>query len=279
MSRPPKPSAADAPGAPESGASSTRTQQQQQPPPPPGRPSAAGGGLPAAPGRRSLSGSGRRQPSAERIAPTGPIRAGRPPAATEEPPATAATAEGLAAGGGGDPSRYWRSKCDTQVFTAPFGLPCGDVAAGTVVEEAARYLDFFDDMWIAVSADDDSVVWLRRCGPGGLTQARPEHWERVIESGGPALSATERAAAQNDVEDIPPLNLEKTALNHPIELLHADLANIAGFWRGFDQKRAALAAAAAEPPGQPSSSGASDGFVDWNRRYQEAIEGDRKSVV
>lgn len=142
-------------------------------------------------------------------------------------------------------TRYWRALCDTNVFHAPFGRPVGDVEAGTVVEEGMRYVDVFDDLWVAVQAEDKSVAWLRRYATGALTELREPEWEPVVDAAARNVPADGAAEA-----DYSPLDLSDNVMAHALGLVASDAIYMEYYWDRVHQ--------------------ASD--RDWNHEFQSCIE-------
>lgn len=159
----------------------------------------------------------------------------------------------------GSNPRYWRALCDTTVFHAPYGRPVGDIEEGTVVEEGMRYIDPFDDMWIAVQAEDSTVAWIRRYGTGNLVDMREAEWEPAVDARAAAAAAGTGAGAAAapahlwDEKDILPVDVQTNVMAHALPLVTPDAVFMDYYWSTV----------------KPSSAAESR---DWNHEFQSAIE-------
>lgn len=150
-------------------------------------------------------------------------------------------------------AKYWRAVCDTNVFHAPFGRPVGDVEEGTVVEEGMRVVDCFDDMWIAVQADDGEVMWIRRYAAGALTDAKDAEWEPVVE-GPTSAAAPSTPPAPGTLElDIAPLSIEDNVMDHALSLVTPEASLLEHYWTNIEPHQRTTA-------------------KDWNHHFQDAVE-------
>ena len=118
-----------------------------------------------------------------------------------------------------------------------------------MVEEHSHFHDFFGELWVAVMADDETVVWL--C-PREQNDEQKQMWEFVIQQG--AGSVTELATPS------PPRNRSAGIypFKHPFELFDSDAKLMSEYCAPkLDQKGEKLLAYFGR---------------DWNDEYQSLVE-------
>lgn len=81
---------------------------------------------------------------------------------------------------------FWQALVDAEVFTAPMGSAVDVVAEGTVVKEVARFVDPFNERWLATVGEDGHHVWLRELEELSLSEdeaERDEEWVPAVVEG------------------------------------------------------------------------------------------------
>ena len=142
----------------------------------------------------------------------------------------------------------------------------GDVPEGTVVHEVGRFVDCFDEFWIAANADDETVVWIRRFGAAGLTEAKVQEWEAVLDES--SLDPTMDVSAMGELA-LDPCSPDSAVFTGDLWNLVQDI----DVYEAFADTRGTAATPPTLPPqSHPPVAAADAPERDWNAEYQRAVE-------
>ena len=81
---------------------------------------------------------------------------------------------------------FWRALEDTEVFSGPSGTPIALVSEGSVVHEEFRYINQFDELWIATASQDGTTVWFAPFSKSSQSESDDDvdvgsQWEPTLE--------------------------------------------------------------------------------------------------
>ena len=136
------------------------------------------------------------------------------------------------------------------MFRGPLGAPVGEVEADTVAKEAMRYIDPFDEMWIAIETDEDEdghSLWIRRFAAAPMLQEKDPEWDPVVE----ARQAADRVASIIPEDDFSPINIAENPMNHSLSLSTPDSEYYCHYWEVVNPARS---------------------HRDWNHEYVSCTE-------